>query len=66
VLPARVDHSPWSQIGTGSDVNMLVNVGGRERTDAEFAALFAAAGFKVTRMVPVAGSLVSVLEGVRA
>jgi hypothetical protein len=45
---------------------MLVNVGGRERTDAEFEALFAAAGFKLTRIVPVPGSLVSVLEGVRA
>jgi hypothetical protein len=66
VLPARVDHSPWSQIGTGSDVNMLVNVGGRERTDAEFAALFATAGFKLTKILPVPGSLVSVLEGVRA
>jgi SAM-dependent methyltransferase len=65
VLPARVDHSPWSQIGTGSDVNMLVNAGGRERTDAEFKALFAAAGFKLTKIVPVPGSLASVLEGVR-
>jgi SAM-dependent methyltransferase len=66
VLPARVDQSPWSQIGTGSDVNMLVNVGGRERTDAEFSALFAAAGFRLTKIVPVPGSLSSVLEGVQA
>jgi SAM-dependent methyltransferase len=66
VLPARVDHSPRAQIGTGSDVNMLVNAGGRERTDAEFAALFAAAGFKLTRIIPVPGSLSSVLEGTRA
>jgi SAM-dependent methyltransferase len=65
VLPARVDHSPWSQIGTGSDVNMLVNIGGRERTDAEFEALFAAAGFRLTKIVAVPGSLSSVLEGVR-
>jgi SAM-dependent methyltransferase len=66
VLPAHVDHSPWSQIGTGSDVNMLVNVGGRERTDAEFSALFTAAGFRLTKIVPVPGSLSSVLEGVCA
>jgi SAM-dependent methyltransferase len=65
VLPARVDHSPWSQIGTGSDVNMLVAVGGRERTDAEFTELFKRAGFKLTKIVPVPGSLSSVLEGVR-
>jgi hypothetical protein len=64
VLPARVDQSPLAQIAVGSDVNMLVNVGGRERTDAEFAALFAAAGFRLTRIVAVPGSLASVLEGV--
>jgi SAM-dependent methyltransferase len=65
VLPARVDQSPRAQIGTGSDVNMLVNIGGRERTDAEFGDLFAAAGFRLTRIEPIAGSLSSVLEGVR-
>jgi SAM-dependent methyltransferase len=65
VVPARVDHSALSQIGTGSDVNMLVNVGGRERTDAAFAALFDLAGFRLTRIVPIAGSVASVLEGVR-
>jgi SAM-dependent methyltransferase len=63
VLPSRVDQSPRSQIGTGSDINMLVNAGGRERTDSDFAELFAAAGFKLTRIVPIEGSLASVLEG---
>jgi SAM-dependent methyltransferase len=63
VLPARVDQSLRSQIGTGSDINMMVNVGGRERTDSDFAELFEAAGFKLTRNVPVDGSLASVLEG---
>jgi SAM-dependent methyltransferase len=66
VLPERVDQSLWSQIGLGSDVNMLVNAGGRERTDAEFHALFAASGFRLTKIVPVPGSLSSVLEGERA
>jgi SAM-dependent methyltransferase len=64
VLPSRVDQSLRNQIGTGSDINMLVNAGGRERTDSDFAELFAAARFKLTRIVPVEGSLVSVLEGV--
>src|SRR5580704_7302369 len=64
VLPSRVDQSLRNQIGTGSDINMLVNAGGRERTDSDFAELFAAAGFKLARIVPVEGSLVSVLEGV--
>jgi SAM-dependent methyltransferase len=64
VLPSRVDQSLRSQIGTGSDVNMLINAGGRERTDSDFAELFQAAGFKLTRIVPIEGSLASVLEGV--
>ena len=66
VLPSPVDQSLRSMIATGSDVNMLVNVGGRERTDADFAELFQAAGFKLTRIVPIEGSLASVLEGVPA
>ena len=34
------------------DVNMLVMTGGRERTEAEYGALFAATGFRLTRVVP--------------
>jgi hypothetical protein len=64
VLPSRVDESIRSVIATGSDINMLVNIGGRERTDADFAELFQAAGFKLTRIVPIEGSLSSVIEGV--
>lgn len=44
------------------DVNMLVVVGGRERTEAEHRALFQAAGFRLTRTVPTA-SPVSLVEG---
>lgn len=36
-----------------SDVNMLVATGGKERTDAEYGALLSAAGFEVTRLIPV-------------
>jgi hypothetical protein len=41
-----------------------VNVGGRERTEAEFRALFDTAGFKLNRIIPTE-TLPSVLEGVR-
>jgi predicted O-methyltransferase YrrM len=34
------------------DINMLVMTGGRERTEKEFADHFAAAGFRLTRVVP--------------
>jgi predicted O-methyltransferase YrrM len=44
------------------DVNMLVNLGGRERTEAEYGALYAAAGFALTRAIPVQGEL-HIIEG---
>jgi hypothetical protein len=47
------------------DLNMLVVVGGRERTVDEFADLFGAAGLAVTHVVETASPL-SLVEGVRA
>lgn len=44
------------------DVNMLVNLGGRERTEREYGALFAAAGFALGRTIPARGEL-HVIEG---
>ena len=46
------------------DIQMLI-IGGRERTKADFAALFKQAGLKLTRVVPTKGPL-SIVEGVRA
>jgi trans-aconitate methyltransferase len=45
-----------------SDLNMLVMPGGRERTEQEYAALFAAAGLTLTRVVDTP-TRVSILEG---
>lgn len=45
------------------DVHMMVVTGGVERTEAEYRPLFAAHGFRLTRVVPTAGD-VSVVEGV--
>ncbi|HTC78616.1 MAG TPA: methyltransferase, partial [Terriglobales bacterium] len=45
------------------DLEMLVFPGGRERTQAEFAALFEGAGFKLTRVVPTESPL-CVIEAV--
>jgi hypothetical protein len=47
------------------DVNMLVVVGGRERTEDEYRSLFAGAGLGVSRVVPT-GSPLSLVEGRRA
>lgn len=45
------------------DVNMLINLGGRERTEAEYRLLFSAAGFELTGTTPVLGEL-HIIEGI--
>jgi SAM-dependent methyltransferase len=47
------------------DINMLVVVGGQERTEAEYRALFLAAGFNLTQIVPTHSHL-SLIEGTPA
>ncbi len=51
VLPERVD---GPSVAVDHDLLMLTIVGGRERTEAEYGALFAAAGFALERVVPTA------------
>jgi hypothetical protein len=50
-------------LGKLLDLEMMVQTGGQERTEAEYGALFAAAGFRLTRVVPTL-SQTSLLEGV--
>jgi ubiquinone/menaquinone biosynthesis C-methylase UbiE len=45
------------------DINMLVVVGGQERTAADFQALLHAAGFRLTRLIPT-GSPLTLVEAV--
>lgn len=49
-----------------SDLNMLVNTGGRERTEAEYRALLEAARLRVLSVRPASGSFFSVFEAARA
>jgi hypothetical protein len=51
----------WSSIKFG-DLEMLVLTHGRERTEAEFRALFTTAGLRLERVIPTAAEL-SILEG---
>jgi len=60
VIPPGNDPS-WGKL---LDIQMLV-IGGRERTKKEFAAMFAEAGLKMTRIIPTSCAL-SIVEGVRA
>lgn len=46
------------------DIEMLI-IGGRERTKADFAAIFRTAGLKLTRVLPTKSPL-SIVEGIRA
>jgi SAM-dependent methyltransferase len=49
--------------GKLSDLNMLVGPGGQERTEAEYGALYTAAGFALTQVIPTQ-SRMSILVGV--
>ncbi len=49
--------------GKWLDLHMLAIRGGRERTEAEYGALFRAAGFELTRVIPTAAGP-SVVEAV--
>ena len=65
VVELQVPPGDGPSFAKSQDVNMLVNAGGRERTEAEYRALFAAAGFALTRTIPAQGEL-HVLEGTPA
>ena len=67
VLVAEQVIPPGNQpfMGKFFDLHMLaVNSGGRERTEAEYRALFEKAGFKLTRIVPTQEEM-SIIEGIR-
>ena len=66
VYPPHVDQSDESRGAAANDVNMLVCTGGRQRSEAEFRSLFAAAGFAFSRIVPTDIAAASVIEGVPA
>jgi len=62
MMPERITKP---EPATEADVGMLVLTGGRERTEGEYRSLFAAAGLKLTRVLPTASPR-CVLEGSRA
>jgi hypothetical protein len=65
VLESPLPEGPEPHHAKVLDIVMLFITGGRERTRAQYAALFAAAGFRLDRVVPTAGP-VSVIVGVPA
>lgn len=61
VIPPGNEPSP-AKLG---DLHMLVMTGGRERSRAEYGALFDAAGFQLVNVIPTE-SMVSIVEGVKS
>lgn len=54
VLPARLRDEPHHRSLARSDLTMLVGVGGRERTEAQFRKLFKGSGFAIESIEPLA------------
>jgi SAM-dependent methyltransferase len=65
VYPPRVDQSDASRGAAANDVNMLVCTGGRQRSEAQFRALYKEAGLKQTRIVSTEAR-VCIIEGMGA
>ena len=61
-VPERVGSSSHDGVIVGSDLNMLVMTGGRERTEAEFRALLETAGLRIERIVLAPPTAFSVIE----
>jgi orsellinic acid C2-O-methyltransferase len=65
VMPARAEDSADSRRIFMDDVQMLVMLAGRERTEDEYAALMRQAGLRLTRVIPT-DSIFQLIEGVSA
>jgi hypothetical protein len=54
VLPERIDpDDPFTRGNFIHDINMFLNPGGRERTEAEFRAILTQANLRLARVVPM-------------
>ena len=62
VYPERIEANLVCRGAASNDVNMLVVAGGRQRSAAEFRDLFAAAGLRLSRIVPTAAPAATVIE----
>ncbi|GIM86911.1 methyltransferase [Salinispora arenicola] len=55
VVSDQVTESPTDLMVTGSDLNMMLTVGGAERTETEYRELLALAGFTLRNITPLGG-----------
>jgi hypothetical protein len=62
VLEAVIPEGNEPHPGKFMDINMLAMTGGRERTEKEFATLFAQAGLKLSRVISTHSPMFSIVE----
>ena len=65
LAPEKLTGAPFEGMIVGSDLNMMVMTGGKERTQAQYRALLESAGLSVVRVVPTPGAM-SIVEARRA
>lgn len=63
VVELVIDPGRSDELAYAMDLQMLVTLGGKERTAAEFEALYDAAGLRLTRIIPTA-SMYCLIEGI--
>ncbi|MBV8994529.1 MAG: hypothetical protein JO287_12720 [Pseudonocardiales bacterium] len=63
VVELVIDPDRSDELAYAMDLQMLAALGGKERTAAEFAALYDAAGLQLTRIIPTA-SMYCLIEGI--
>jgi len=66
IMPERLGTSPADQARVRSDLNRLLTTATKERTETEYRALLASAGFHVTKVVPVGREDFSIMEATTA
>ena len=64
LAPERLTGAPFESMIVGSDLNMMLMTGGKERTEAQYRALLESAGLAVARVVPTPGAM-SIVEARR-
>ena len=65
IVPEKFEASAAHKSVARGDLNMLVGLGGRERTEKEFRTLLGETGFQVNAVLP-AGPVFSVVESIRS
>ena len=65
IIPARAEESADSRRNFMDDIQMMVMLGGKERTKEEYSTLMRGAGLRLTRVLPT-DSIFQLIEGVPA